>query len=191
MPRRAVFLDKDGTVVENVPYNVDVGRIRLMAGAGAALRRLHEAGYALVVVSNQSGVARGYFPEEALRPVEARLHELLAAEGAPLAGFYSCPHHPEGVVGAYARACTCRKPLPGLIVQASRELGLSPVRSWLLGDRLDDVEAGRRAGCRTILIPGEAAADGPPRRVPHHVAADLTAAADLIVAVDQCARYRE
>src|SRR3954470_4364570 len=117
----AVFLDKDGTLIEDVPYNVDPARIRLMPGAAGGLRALDAAGYRLIVVSNQSGVARGYFEEAALAAVEARLRELLAEAGVPLAGFYYCPHHPEGSVAAYAVECSCRKPQPGLLVRAARE----------------------------------------------------------------------
>ncbi len=179
---RAVFLDKDGTLVENVPYNVDVARIRLTPGAAAGLRRLHDAGYKLVVVTNQAGVARGYFEEAALGAVEARLRELLAEAGVPLAGFYSCPHHPDGVVPAYTMRCACRKPGPGMIRRASRELGLSPVTSWLVGDSLDDIEAGRCAGCRTILLSRETSApETPPARKPHYVASDMGEAAARIL----------
>src|SRR5579871_1015067 len=110
MTNRAVFLDKDGTLIEDVPYNVDPDRIRLSVGAMEALQTLHDAGYQLVVVSNQSGVARGRFPEAALAEVEKRLRELLAAAGVPLAGFYYCPHHPAGHVAPYAVDCSCRKP---------------------------------------------------------------------------------
>jgi histidinol-phosphate phosphatase family protein len=116
---QAVFLDKDGTLIENVPYNVDPGRIRLTPGAEEGLRRLHAAGYRLIVISNQSGVARGLFPEEALVAVERRLRGLLAEAGVPLLAFYYCPHHPEGVVPGLAVACACRKPEPGLILRAA------------------------------------------------------------------------
>src|SRR5262245_59387911 len=98
MRDRAVFLDKDGTLIEDVLYNVDPDRIQLTPEAADGLRALHTAGYRLIVVSNQSGVARGYFPEEALAPVGRRLRELLAEAGVPPAGFYYCPHHPEGAV---------------------------------------------------------------------------------------------
>src|SRR5262245_36427310 len=98
MSVRAVFLDKDGTLIEDVPYNVDPGQIRLTPGAATGLRLLHERGFRLLIISNQSGVARGYFPEQALAAVEERLRELLAEVGVPLAGFYYCPHHPQGVV---------------------------------------------------------------------------------------------
>src|SRR5437868_12121130 len=98
MIHRAVFLDKDGTLVEDIPYNVDPSRIRLGPGAVAGLSRLHAAGFLLIVVSNQSGVARGMFHEQALTPVHERLKELMASFGVPLRGFFYCPHHPEGTV---------------------------------------------------------------------------------------------
>jgi histidinol-phosphate phosphatase family protein len=180
---RAVFLDKDGTLVEDVPYNVDPARIRLTRGATGGLRVLHAAGYRLFVISNQSGVARGYFAEAALAAVEARLRELLHAAGVPLAGFYYCPHHPAGVVPAYAVACRCRKPAPGLIERAAREHGLDLARSWFVGDILDDVEAGRAAGCTTVLLDNGHETEWllTPRRQPHYKAADLAEAAARIV----------
>lgn len=184
---RAVFLDKDGTLVEDVPYNVRPERIRLMPGCAEGLRRLHAAGYRLVVVSNQSGVARGYFPEESLLPVIERVRELLAEVGVPLAGFYYCPHYPQGVVERYAMACVCRKPGAELLHRAAREHGFDLAASWLIGDILDDVEAGRRAGCRTILLDNghETEWVRGPHREPHHVAPDLNAAACLIVPPDR------
>ena len=181
---QAVFLDKDGTLVEDVPYNVDPARVRLAPGAAEGLAALHAAGYRLVVVSNQSGVARGHFPEEALAGVRRRLEEILGDLGVPLAGFYYCPHHPEGRVAAYRVDCTCRKPGTGLITRASGELGLDPAACWLVGDILDDVEAGRRAGCRTVLLDNGHETewrDGPWRR-PDFWAADLVGAARLILA---------
>jgi histidinol-phosphate phosphatase family protein len=150
--REAVFVDKDGTLVEDVPYNADPQKIRLSPGAGDALAALAGAGYRIVVISNQSGVARGLFAEEALGAVRQRLAELLASHGVRLDGFYWCPHHPQGRVPAYAVACGCRKPAPGLLVSAAEELGLDLAGSWMVGDILDDIEAGRRAGCRTILL---------------------------------------
>jgi histidinol-phosphate phosphatase family protein len=183
---RAVFLDKDGTLVEDVPYNVDPECVRLAPGAAEGLAALDAAGYRLAVVSNQSGVARGYFPEEALAGVERRLRQLLAGVGVALAGFYYCPHHPDGRVPAYAVACRCRKPEPGLLHRAARELGVGLEQCWLVGDILDDVEAGRRAGCRTVLIDNgnETEWRRAPEREPHHVAADLAEAARLIRAAD-------
>jgi histidinol-phosphate phosphatase family protein len=183
MSNKAVFLDKDGTLVEDVPYNVDPDRIKLGPGAADGLRRLYAAGYRLVVISNQSGVARGLFPEEALAAVEVRLRELLAAEGVPLAGFYWCPHHPEGSVERYRRQCNCRKPAPGLVLGAMAEHGIDPAASWFVGDILDDVEAGRRAGCRTVLLDNghETLWVLNDWRCPDFRAADLAEAADIIL----------
>jgi D-glycero-D-manno-heptose 1,7-bisphosphate phosphatase len=182
--QRAVFLDKDGTLVEDVPYNVDPDQIRLAPGAVAGLFALHAAGYRLVVVSNQSGVARGQFPESTLRGVEERLRELLADAGIPLTGFYYCPHHPGGVVAKYARACECRKPRPGLLLRAAREHNLDLATSWMVGDILDDVQAGRSSGCRTVFLDNghETVWHRTPGRRPDVVVADLAEAARAILA---------
>jgi histidinol-phosphate phosphatase family protein len=184
MNARAVFLDKDGTLIEDVPYNVDPDHVRLLPGAAEGLRSLHAAGFTLIAISNQSGLARGYFPEEALAAVEQRLRALLREVGAPLAGFYYCPHHPDGVVAPYSVACSCRKPEPGLIVRAAHDHRVDRSRSWFLGDILDDVQAGRAAGSKTILIDNghETEWDLTPHRVPHYIAGDLIQAADIITA---------
>ena len=146
MTSKAVFLDKDGTLIEDVPYNVNPDLIQLTVGALQAVRSLHCAGYKLIVISNQSGVARGYFPESALCAVEARLRDMLAEIGVPLAGFYYCPHHPDGNVATYNISCCCRKPEPGLIVHAAENHQIDLTNSWFIGDILNDVEAGYRAG---------------------------------------------
>lgn len=184
--RRAVFLDKDGTIIENVPYNVDPDRMRLSPGAEEGLTGLHRAGYLLFVVSNQSGVARGFFAESELRGVEARLRELFAGLGVPLAGFAYCPHHPEGTVEEFALACDCRKPAPGMIVRLAAEHDVDPARSWMVGDILDDVEAGRGAGCRTVLVDNgnETTWILTPAREPDYRAADLADAARFILEQD-------
>jgi len=182
----AIFLDKDGTLIDDVPYNVDPRQIRLAPGATEGVSLLAEAGYALVVVSNQSGVARGLFPENAIEAVERRIRELLAALQVPLAGFYYCPHHPQGKIARYAIECSCRKPAPGMIHDAALELGLDLTNSWVVGDILDDVEAGHRAGCRAVLIDNghETAWRWNPRRRPDAVAPDLAVAARVILAAD-------
>jgi histidinol-phosphate phosphatase family protein len=180
----AVFFDKDGTLVDDVPYNIDPLQITLARGAAGAVRRIAAAGYEIHVVSNQSGVARGYFPEACIGPVELRLRRLLEDCGVALSSFRYCPHHPEGVVAAYARACRCRKPQPGMLLRAASEHGIDLRRSWMIGDILDDVEAGRRAGCRTVLIDNgnETEWRWSPEREPDHVVRDLIAAAEIVCA---------
>ena len=182
--RSEVFFDKDGTLIDDVPYNVDPARVTLAPGAATAVRRLADAGYALVVVTNQSGVARGLFPEEHLQAVADRLRELLAEHGAPLAGYYYCPHHPAGCVARYAVVCSCRKPAPAMILRAADELVLDLSRSWAIGDILDDVCAGRRAGCRTILIDTghETEWQWSADRCPEFIAPDLAEAARYVLA---------
>jgi D-glycero-D-manno-heptose 1,7-bisphosphate phosphatase len=179
-------LDKDGTLVDDVPYNVDPAAMRLAYGAEEALRTLTAAGFRVVVVSNQPGVTLGRFDESALRLVHRRLDELCASAGSRLAGFYYCPHAPaDSGVG-----CECRKPEPGLVERALRDHGADPRRSWMVGDILDDIEAGRRAGCRTVLVDNGNETEwrrGPVRR-PHHVVRDLAQAARLIVSIDAAAQ---
>jgi histidinol-phosphate phosphatase family protein len=143
--RKAVFVDKDGTLVPDIPYNVDASLIRLEAGVAEGLRALQAAGYIIVIISNQSGIAHGYFTVEQFQGVQVKIRSLLADEGITLSGFYYCPHHPQGY-------CGCRKPKPGLILSAAKELQIELNGSWMIGDILNDVEAGRRAGCKTVLI---------------------------------------
>jgi D-glycero-D-manno-heptose 1,7-bisphosphate phosphatase len=168
---KAVFMDKDGTLVENVPYNADPARIRLAPGAEDAVARLSRSGYRVIVVSNQPGVALGLFSESDLRQVENHLREALPA----LDGFYCCPHAPE-------QGCECRKPASGLLVAAAREQGVDLGESWMVGDILDDVEAGRRAGCRTVLVDvgNETEWNLNEQRRPHVMVPGLAEAAEAI-----------
>ncbi len=152
--RRAVFLDRDGTLIRNHHYGCDPGKIQLLDGVVEGLRQLQAEGYLLIVVTNQSGVARGFFTEDQLEAMHRRMAELLRRRGVHLSAFYHCPHHPDGVVPAYSVVCDCRKPRPGLVLRACSDFGIDPARSWLIGDILDDVEAGKRAGCRSIVREG-------------------------------------
>lgn len=180
--RKAIFIDKDGTLVRNVPYNADPDKIILEAGALKGLRLLQMKGYTLVVISNQAGIAHGYFKEEEMQTVVSKVELLLAEGGVQLDGFYYCPHHPAGKIKAYAIACNCRKPLPGMILQAAADLDLSLSDSWMIGDILHDVEAGNRAGCRSVLINNgnETEWEMNKDRRPDHIAKDLSEAAQLI-----------
>jgi D,D-heptose 1,7-bisphosphate phosphatase len=179
----AVFLDKDGTLVPDIPYNVRPERITLVAGASVALPKLVRAGFQLVVISNQSGVARGMFKESALTAVESRIRQLLHEIKVPLRAFYYCPHHPDGKIAKYSIRCECRKPQPGLLLRAAEELNIPLEYSWMIGDILDDVEAAHRACCRAALLlnGGETLWEMSALRRPEVVATDLAVAADKIV----------
>lgn len=185
--KKAVFMDKDGTIIPNIPYNANTRLIELAPGVPEGLRLLHDAGYALVVVSNQSGVARGFFSEADMTAVAEHLAELFTQAGAHLTGYYYCPHLPEGAIAEFAISCQCRKPEPGLLLQAACDHGLNCTESWMLGDILSDVEAGRRAGCRTILVDsgGEDEWLLTPQRLPHHLVTNLHDAAQIILALSR------
>jgi len=152
MGRPAVFLDRDGTIVREVDYLRSVDQLRLLRGAAEAIRRLNEAGFVVVLATNQSGIARGLLTESDLQAVHDELQRRLAQRGAHLDAIYHCPHHPEASVQAYRKRCRCRKPAPGLLQRAARELDVDLARSFAIGDSARDVEAGARAGCRTILV---------------------------------------
>lgn len=183
MNKRAIFLDKDGTLIENVPYNVDPDKIHLTDRALPGLRRLKQAGYLLFIVTNQSGVALGLFGEQEVLRVETFLTNLLQKARIDLDGFYFCPHHPNGTISSYAISCDCRKPEPGLILQAARDHDIELSESWLIGDILNDIEAGNRAECRTILmdVNNETEWDLQPHRQPHYIVQNLDQAADVIL----------
>jgi histidinol-phosphate phosphatase family protein len=179
----AVFLDRDGTINEEAGYITRMEELRLIPGAGAAIRRINESGLAAIVVTNQSGVARGLFDEAFVGRMHARLSEMLLAEGALIDAFYYCPHHPTEGRGAYLRRCDCRKPEPGMVLAAIRELGIDRQRSYLVGDTLRDIGAASRAGVRGVLVrtgygdqAATALAIGSPEvevARPVHIAADL------------------
>jgi D-glycero-D-manno-heptose 1,7-bisphosphate phosphatase len=178
--RPAVFLDRDGTLIEEVPYLHEPDKVVLVAGAGPALRRLAGAGYALVVVSNQAGVARGYYPEQDVEAVHRRLAALLGRGGVALDGIWYCPHHPEGTVAAYAHPCRCRKPAPGMLEAAADALDLDLDASWLIGNNHSDVGAARAARATPLYVTtGRATGETPPPGVAAFPT--LAAAADAIL----------
>lgn len=183
----AVFLDKDGTLIEDVPYNVNPAKIRLCPGVLAGLQLLHAAQYQLIVITNQAGIAHGYFSEMDLLAVEQRLKELFAIVNVPLNGFYYCPHHPQGTITAYTQTCHCRKPHPGLLLKAAQTHRIDLTQSWFIGDILNDVEAGRSTGCRTVLIDNgnETEWQLSPQRLPHHIVTDFYTAVNVILTIDK------
>ena len=148
----AVFLDRDGTLIEDARYLARADQIRLLDGSLEALRLARSAGLATVLVTNQSAIGRAWLSESELHEIHTHLSALLESGGARLDGIYFCPHHPEAVLDEYRRVCPCRKPNPGMLLQAAEDLELDLASSLMVGDRLRDVEAGRRAGCRTVLV---------------------------------------
>ncbi|MGO9956729.1 MAG: D-glycero-alpha-D-manno-heptose-1,7-bisphosphate 7-phosphatase [Solirubrobacteraceae bacterium] len=190
---RAVFVDRDGVVNELVCHPVsgrpesplEVADVRLIAGAAAALRKLAEAGWLLVGISNQPAAAKGLISLAALQAIQGRVVDLLRAERAGFDLFQLCLHHPDGIVSELAGRCACRKPAPGMLLGAAEALGIDCGESWMVGDTDSDMEAGRRAGCRTLLVehPGSAhKRRGVP--VPTAVAPSLAAAAALILEME-------
>jgi D-glycero-D-manno-heptose 1,7-bisphosphate phosphatase len=177
--RPAVFLDRDGTLVEEVPYLHEPARVTLLPGA-EALAGVAAAGYALVVVTNQGGVARGLYDEAAVGAVHRRLAELLAGVGVRLDAVLHCPHHPEGTVPGYARTCRCRKPAPGMLEAAAGRLGLDLAASYLVGNHPTDVGAAVAAGVTPLYVTtGHAAGRPPPPGVA--AVADLEAATRAVL----------
>jgi D-glycero-D-manno-heptose 1,7-bisphosphate phosphatase len=148
----AVFLDRDGTLIEDVGYLDALNRIDVFPWTVDAIRALNRAGLPVVVVTNQAGVARGFFTDAFVEETHRHLEARLAAGGAHIDAYYYCPHHPNGKVAAFARSCDCRKPGPGMIHNAARDLGLDPARSFVVGDTWLDIGLARAVGARGILV---------------------------------------
>jgi D-glycero-D-manno-heptose 1,7-bisphosphate phosphatase len=186
--RPAVFIDRDGTLTEEVGYVNHPARLQLLPRAGEAIRRLNAAGVAAVVVTNQAGVARGYFSESVLHAVNDSLRTQLARVGARLDGLYACLHHPSEGEPPYRVQCECRKPKPGLLLRAAGELGLDLARSTMIGDKASDLVPARTVGASAVLVlTGYGRGEWEYQRErfevqPDHVAADLLDAVDWALA---------
>jgi D-glycero-D-manno-heptose 1,7-bisphosphate phosphatase len=179
--RRAVFLDRDGTINVDHGYVFRPAEFELIPGSVEAIGRLNSAGFLVIVVTNQAGVARGLYEEADVHELHRHLDRELASHGATIDAYYYCPHHPEKGRGSYLRECACRKPLPGMLLQAAADFSLELHSSFLVGDKSSDIQAGVAAGCRPILVEtgyGSGTNDLPPE-IPR--AADLMAAVELIL----------
>lgn len=186
--RPAVFLDRDGTINEQMGYINDLSRFHLLPDAAKAIKLLNDNDIPVVVVSNQSGLARGYFPPELVAEVHAEMKKLLAEKGAAVDGIYFCPHHPEAVKAEFRQACTCRKPGTGLLEQAAGDLNLDLKNSFLVGDRWSDLQCAVKAGCVPVLVltgygRGDYRYIGPTQDIqPEFVGENLLQAAEWIIA---------
>lgn len=149
---KAVFMDRDGTIVEDVGYLNSPEQIHFIPGSIEAIKMLNEAGYKVVVITNQAGVAKGLITEDMLQTIDKTLHKWILNGGAHLDGIYYCPHHPEHGVYPYKQVCECRKPHPGLIKRAHRDLDIDLSQSYMIGDKATDVEAGKSAGAKTVFV---------------------------------------
>lgn len=176
MVRRAVFLDRDGTIAKNVHYCSSVDDFVLLPGAAQAIGLLNQGGFTAVVITNQSGIGRGYFTEETLSDIHRKMVEELAKYGARVDAIYHCPHHPDD-------NCLCRKPKPAMLLRAAQEMGITLGLSYMIGDHLNDVEAGRSAGCRTVWLsaPPHQERGLPQHQCPDHIAESLSEAATWLL----------
>lgn len=149
---RACFLDRDGVLITEKNYLADPADVEIQPCAIEAVRLLHRNGFLAIVVSNQSGIARGYFTPDDLKRVERRIDALFAEAGEKIDAWYYCFHHPKGSVPGYARPCSCRKPEPGMLLQAGKDFQIDLTQSFMIGDKTDDLEAGLRAGCKAAAL---------------------------------------
>jgi len=185
---KAVFLDRDGTINEEMGYINHIDRFILLPRTAEAIRMINSHGFKAVVVTNQSGVARGIFPELLVKEVHRKMEDLLRADGAHIDGVYYCPHHPDFGPPEYRKRCTCRKPATGMIERACHDLGLDPKKSYMVGDRITDLEFADKIGAKGILVltgfgKGEVAyGDGRWREKAHFIARDLYEAVEWIIA---------
>ncbi|MEW5766508.1 MAG: D-glycero-beta-D-manno-heptose 1,7-bisphosphate 7-phosphatase [bacterium] len=192
MKPEAVFLDRDGVINEEVDYLGNPEELFLLPGAASAIRELNQKGIKVIVVTNQSGVARGYFSEETVADIHQRLKYLLAREGAYLDAIYYCPHHPEAPLDQYRKACACRKPGSAMLETAAHDFGLDLSHCYLVGDKMLDIEAGAAVNCRTILVLtgyGEAELKKEKTLYPDAVAKDLSQAVEMILSLLSSAAF--
>ncbi|MBN2019870.1 MAG: HAD-IIIA family hydrolase [Sedimentisphaerales bacterium] len=182
MANKAIFFDRDDTLIEDPGYINNPDQVKLLEGVPEALIELKAMGYKLVIASNQSGVARGIVTEDVLGQIHKRLEELLGEKGASIDGIYYCPYHPDGVIPKYRRTSEMRKPSPGMLLEAAKDMEIDLNESWAVGNGPGDIEAGSRAGCRTILLEsrGHEQKVQPGRIVPDYRAVNLKEVINII-----------
>lgn len=177
----AVFMDRDGTITEEMGYLKEPGKLRFIPRSAEAIRLLNERGILAIVVSNQSGVARGYFSEETVKKIHSKLKRLLKKEGAYLDEIYYCPHHPEFGPSKYRKDCNCRKPKPGMLLKAARRFNLDLKKCYVIGDKVEDIELARNVGARGILVLTGYGRRSSKRIKPDYIAKNLYQAVEWIL----------
>lgn len=182
MPK-AVFLDRDGTIIEDTGYVAGQDRVKFLPRSSRAIKLLNGSGFKVIVVSNQAGVARGYFDEEAVKRTNRYIQNVLSRQGAFIDMFYYCPHHAEGIVEEYRQDCYCRKPNPGMIKRGERDFNIDLEQSFVIGDHYSDVEAGHRTGCRTVLLSDGDSFDEEVTTGPHLIVRDLLEAVEWVLKI--------
>ena len=182
MANKAIFLDRDDTLIEDPGYINDPDQVKLLDGVPEALNAMHAMGFKLVVVSNQSAVARGIVTEEVLGQIHKRLEHLLSENKSFLDGIYYCPYHPDGVIAKYRRNSDHRKPEPGMLLDAAKDMDIDLKESWMVGNSSSDIEAGAKVGCRTILLDnrGHEQKIKPGQRAPDYRAVNLKEVVNII-----------
>ncbi len=181
MSYKAIFLDRDNTLIDDPGYINDPGQVALLEGVPEALREFREMGYKLIVITNQSGVARGIVTEETLERIHERMEILLKEHDAGIDRIYYCPYHPDGVVPKFRKKSDMRKPGPGMLLKAAGDMDLNLATSWVIGDKSSDIEAGLKAGCKTIQIDaGPQAIDSKSRIQPDYTATNIREAVNVI-----------
>ncbi len=184
---KAVFLDRDGTIVEDTGYLHEISKVRFLPRVSLAIKLLKGSGFKVIIITNQAGVARGYFTEETVREINEYVKESLAKESAFIDMVYYCPHHIDGIIEEYKKECYCRKPNPGMIEWAVMDFSIDLRSSFVIGNSISDIEAGRRAGCQTILLVDEASLSNKREiaPVPDRVVPDLYEAAKWLAKFSQ------
>lgn len=185
----AVFLDRDGTLIHEAHYLKEVKDLKLYSNTAQSIKKLNQKNIPAIMLSNQSGVARGYFSEDDVRFINSSMNDMLEQEGAHLDGFYYCPHHIKGIVEEYAKDCDCRKPRTGMLKQALRDFAqIDPKQSYVVGDKACDVELGQNAGAKGILVrTGHGNEFNPDSCTPDYIAQDIADAIDWILAdIKEC-----
>ncbi len=185
--RWAVFLDRDGTINEDIGYLSEPGQLRFIKRSAEAMRMLNRARIPAVIITNQAGIAKGLIPESAVAPIERRFRQMLNEERISIDGLYYCPHHPDAVVEKYRKACSCRKPAPGMLFRAAGDCGLDLARSFVVGDKASDIQLAHNVGATGVMVMTgygrEHMNNYPPEfSPPHHACADLYEAVKWILA---------